>query len=75
MCIDIDVYLLETTNTIDFVSRVDNSGGTSLCSREHDVDEIRGVGDRPHLLEVVDWHLSFFCFCLIEDRSKSNLKC
>jgi len=56
------MHLLETANAIDFVSRMHNCGSTSLCPGEYNINEIRRVGDRPHLLEVVDWHL---CFVLV----------
>ena len=55
------VYLLETTNTINFVSRVHNGGGTPLRPVEYDINEIVGGGDCPHFLEVVDRHISFVC--------------
>jgi len=42
------VYLLETTNTINFVSRVHNGGGTPLRPVEYDINEIVGGGDCPH---------------------------
>jgi hypothetical protein len=48
------MHLLETANAIDFVSRMHNCGSTSLCPGEYNINEIRRVGDRPHLLEVVD---------------------
>jgi hypothetical protein len=51
--------LLESTNAIDLVAWMDNCWSTPLRSREDDINKLRRVGDRPHLLEVVYWHLSF----------------
>jgi len=39
------VYLLEAANTINFVSRMHNGGGTPLCPVEYDINEIVGWGD------------------------------
>ena len=49
-------YLLETTDSSDFVPRVDDGRGFPLGSHQNDIDEIWSRRHRTHLFEVVDRH-------------------
>lgn len=48
--------LLETTDSSDFVPRVDDGWGFPLGSHQNDIDEIWCRRHRTHLFEVVDRH-------------------
>ncbi len=66
MCLNA-IHLLETTDSCDFVTRVDNGWGFSLSSHEDNVDEIWRRRHRTHLLKVVDRH-GQSCFLLSVDK-------
>jgi hypothetical protein len=54
--------LLEGADSIDLVTRVNDSGSASLRSHEDDVNELRSRWHGLHRFEVVDRHVSMFLY-------------